>query len=703
MANTEEVILKLRAQVDGAQTVQQFRQAIRDINAAMAEVPRGSAAFRELQTLLAAARDDAADFREEIDAIHPENLGNTIAKTGAIVSQGFGAMQAAAALFGEENEEIQKAIMKVQAAQQLASSLTLISEAKKQAATLKTIALKAIEAAETRAGIIATEGMTIAQRALNVVMAANPIGLIVAGIAALAAGAYVLVRAFSDTTTEAERLTKEHDKLKESTDRAIEAGKSELELLELQGAAFDVIAKKRRELAELRVKETALGLEAAKARAKEEAGQMGFMETLYAVTGNVAAAQAEQQERYIEAQKIIQEGLDAHNAALREQINENARLEQQAATAAVADAKRRAANLGGLQGELDLNKLAKEEALKNAKETGETAALIEEEYAIKEAAIRAKYADEARKKAEQQAQKMLSMKRQEQELFIKLMGDGKEKELALLELARLKELDSFTGTQTAKLLLLESYAMQRYEIEEKYRLKAEQEQKDREAKEREELNKASEDAQEDPAFLKQQQARDAALDEIVENDIRRNEIKKALLENYSSFANSIGDLFINNEKKRANFRKGQALVEIGIDTALAIASLTKNSEANPLNAITFGGAGIAQWISGIVRIAANVAKAKQMLSGGGAGGGGGATSVPAAPPPPAFSAANTQPGQGTPGFGNNTSTTLNPNGTVQQTNGTTQPIILQTQLSVSALEMTGVQQAIAQAENFSKQ
>jgi hypothetical protein len=57
------------------------------------------------------------------------------------------------------------------------------------------------------------------------------------------------------------------------------------------------------------------------------------------------------------------------------------------------------------------------------------------------------------------------------------------------------------------------------------------------------------------------------------------------------------------------------------------------SSLNPANAVTTGGAGIAQFASGIIQIATNVAKAKSILSSpstsatasGGSGGGGGDT------------------------------------------------------------------------------
>ena len=77
---------------------------------------------------------------------------------------------------------------------------------------------------------------------------------------------------------------------------------------------------------------------------------------------------------------------------------------------------------------------------------------------------------------------------------------------------------------------------------------------------------------------------------------------------------AIGGMFIKDQKKLEQFNKAQALVQIGIDTAKAISSLVAMSQANPLNAVTAGGAGIAQYASGIVQIITNVAKAKSLLS-----------------------------------------------------------------------------------------
>ena len=94
----------------------------------------------------------------------------------------------------------------------------------------------------------------------------------------------------------------------------------------------------------------------------------------------------------------------------------------------------------------------------------------------------------------------------------------------------------------------------------------------------------------------------------------------------------LGKLFINDQKKLEKVNKAMALVQIGIDTAKAISALVATAQANPLNAVTFGSAGLAQYASGIIQIITNIAKAKALLSnpgaspsGGSSGGGGGAS------------------------------------------------------------------------------
>jgi len=117
---------------------------------------------------------------------------------------------------------------------------------------------------------------------------------------------------------------------------------------------------------------------------------------------------------------------------------------------------------------------------------------------------------------------------------------------------------------------------------------------------------------------------------------------------------NLGGMLIKDQKKLEKFNKASALIQIGIDTAKAISALVAAANTNPLNGVTAGAAGIAQFASGIIQIATNVAKAKQILSspgttpstgggGGDAGGGGGGTAAATALPQAAqlFGSANT--------------------------------------------------------------
>jgi len=119
-------------------------------------------------------------------------------------------------------------------------------------------------------------------------------------------------------------------------------------------------------------------------------------------------------------------------------------------------------------------------------------------------------------------------------------------------------------------------------------------------------------------LIEQQMEADNALTEQkkknAEEQIKIEELKYQIAENTTNGLISLGQIFINDSKKLEKFNKAMALVQIGIDTAQAISALTRNSEANPLNAVTGGIAGIAQFASGIARILANIAKAKQLLT-----------------------------------------------------------------------------------------
>lgn len=178
-----------------------------------------------------------------------------------------------------------------------------------------------------------------------------------------------------------------------------------------------------------------------------------------------------------------------------------------------------------------------------------------------------------------------------------------------------------------------------------------------------------------------QQAADAR--QVEEAQKKRDAIIQASSDIFSGLSN-LGGMMIKDQKKLEKFNKASALIQIGIDTAKAISALVAASQSNPANAATFGAAGVAQFATGIIQIATNIAKAKQILSsggtpstGGGGGGGGGSSSTAQVIPQAAQLF-----GQG------NTSGTMSAGGTSTESSGMTVTAV------VSETAMTTVQNRI---------
>jgi hypothetical protein len=125
-----------------------------------------------------------------------------------------------------------------------------------------------------------------------------------------------------------------------------------------------------------------------------------------------------------------------------------------------------------------------------------------------------------------------------------------------------------------------------------------------------------------------QKIEDDARKTSIENAQKERDARLQLASDIANGINEVGGAFIKDQKKLEKFNKANALIQIGIDTAKAISSLVAASQANPLNSVSAGAAGIAQFATGIIQIATNIAKAKQILTSGGTptsgGGGGGA-------------------------------------------------------------------------------
>lgn len=139
-------------------------------------------------------KDAIADANAEIANAGSDTRGlDNLVGTVQTLAAGYAIAQGASALFGDESEETQKALLKVNAAMAILQGLQQIQNAlQKEGAVTLAIenAQRTIRNAQQSLAIaleskyIAVRGLaTIAQKALNVAMNANPIGIIVTALA----------------------------------------------------------------------------------------------------------------------------------------------------------------------------------------------------------------------------------------------------------------------------------------------------------------------------------------------------------------------------------------------------------------------------------------------------------------------------------------------------------------------------------------
>jgi hypothetical protein len=126
----------------------------------------------------------------------------------------------------------------------------------------------------------------------------------------------------------------------------------------------------------------------------------------------------------------------------------------------------------------------------------------------------------------------------------------------------------------------------------------------------------------------------------LEREKQDAQARTAIMQDFVGIAQASAELLGAAGKRSNDIQKAVTLEQIVMDTASAISSLTRNSEANVSNAADGGLTAVAVYATGIARILANVAKAKQLLSSSGSGD----ASVSASPGSSLYSAA--QPSMG---------------------------------------------------------
>lgn len=190
------------------------------------------------------------------------------------VTAGFAIVQGAAALFGKENEELQKTLLKVNAAMAILQGLQQIQDLLSQKHIQSLFMLNkqqfvnnaniAIENGLQSKSVIVRTAATVAQRALNAAMAVSPLGWLAIALAAVVTGLLIFSNrsknAAKDQRDLATAVLATYDAVQKQNaifnsvkDREIQNAERELALAKARGASTDAIYNMELRLANLRV------------------------------------------------------------------------------------------------------------------------------------------------------------------------------------------------------------------------------------------------------------------------------------------------------------------------------------------------------------------------------------------------------------------------------------------------------------------
>lgn len=180
--------------------VEGLRQKLKALTQAIAEAKLAgednTEQFKQMVIEAGNIKDAIGDAAAEIkNAGSDTRTFDNLLGSAQAVAGGFAVAQGAVALFGEENKDLEKTMLKVNAAIAITQGLQSISSALEKEGALSLLATniqlkiknaqKVIETGLESQSIIVRGGAIVAQKALNAAMAANPIGIVVVALAGL--------------------------------------------------------------------------------------------------------------------------------------------------------------------------------------------------------------------------------------------------------------------------------------------------------------------------------------------------------------------------------------------------------------------------------------------------------------------------------------------------------------------------------------
>jgi len=126
---------------NSAKSLLDLRKELKDTQVELSKTKQGTKEYQEQLEKLGAIKDDIGDLRDVIGALNPEGKVAAFSNVAGKLAGGFQAATGAAALFGGQSEELEKQLLKVQAATAFAQGIQSIIGLSDAFAALKVVLL----------------------------------------------------------------------------------------------------------------------------------------------------------------------------------------------------------------------------------------------------------------------------------------------------------------------------------------------------------------------------------------------------------------------------------------------------------------------------------------------------------------------------------------------------------------------------------
>ena len=563
-------------------------------------------------------KDRIGDARALTDAFNPDAKFKALSASLSGVAGGFAAIQGAIGLFGGESQQLEKQLLKVQSALALSQGLQQIGELRDNFKNLKTVVVDA-------------------GKAMKAAIGSTGIGLLVVALG-------TVVAYWDDIKEALFGISEEQTKLNAKTKEDYTNAQKKLDALNQQDNILKLQGKTETEILKIKMKQTDEAIIAGEVnlkvlkQTKEEQVRIAQRNAAIfkgltnlislPITAILTAVDAIEKRLGNESNLLEQYQTSITNLIFDpkqvEKDGQSAIEEQEKSLLSLKN------NRAGYELQLrDIGKKGNADAKKNAEER----AKLEEEADAVLAEVRKEKLSE---RQQEEIDALTKLNERKKKLEAAGRKDFKEVEEAYrLELEAISEKYNNRGADTT--VSFYNRILETVKEFQKKKAEAEKVDADRELQ-TQELNAITLQDKKNVELLRLQDEYKQkeelaikngenlvtlrALYKAKENDVEKkfNEDQKKLDEAAKqSKLNSLNEVsqllgsFATLAGQQTAASKALTLGQIGIDTASAISSLTRNSEANPTNAVTFGASGAIQFASGLIRILANVKKAKDLL------------------------------------------------------------------------------------------